>query len=158
MKTFLRFSLLTFFLMGFAGTNLFAQTFREKVEHQIDSVNAARAKLSKDEQKISTPIYNRLIDYESTKAAGRTKAEAFQAFNRSSIITDNSYRIYVDVSLLPTNSEKSSVQAVIEANGGSIHSSGTYTITCWIPADVIRTIAALPSVTMIEQFYPPMTN
>ncbi len=93
MKIILFFFLFAFLLIEFTSTNSFAQTFEERAKHQIDSVNDARAKLSKDEQKISSPIYKMLIDYERTLAAGKTKTEAFQKFKGFSLMTDNSERI-----------------------------------------------------------------
>jgi hypothetical protein len=154
MKTILRISVLVFLLIGFANINSLAQSFDERAKYQIDSLNAARAKLSKNEQKISSQIYKVLLDYENEITAGKTKTEAFHKFNRFSIQTDNSERIYVNVLLLPSNPDRNTVEDAIEKNGGDIHASKTYIITCWIPADKIRVIAALPSVTVIEQVHP----
>lgn len=159
MRIVLRFSLLAFLLAILTSTNSMAQNYEEKAQHQIDSIHTILSKMSKEEQKIQAQVRDLIQDYEKALAAGKSKTEAARSIKKSSFITDDMDRIYVNILLWPaTGSGEASVRSVIEANGGIVHSSGSNTITCWVSFDAIKIIAALPSVTMIEQFHSAKTR
>ncbi|MCL4509954.1 MAG: hypothetical protein M1470_02640 [Bacteroidetes bacterium] len=81
MKTLIRYSILALLSTMLVYTNTRAQTFEQRAKFLMDSLNAARAKLSKDEQKIHPQIYDMLLNYEKAVAAGKSKAEAARLFH-----------------------------------------------------------------------------
>ncbi len=152
MKAFLRYFVLVFLVITLSSATSHAQSFEQRTQANIDSLRAARAKLSQSDRKIQSQIYDVITRYNRGIVAGESPKEAARKC-QSPFRIDSSQSIYVMITTTPTSgSQRASIEEAIHSNGGVVHSAYSTVIYASIPISAIRTIAALSQVGSISPF------
>ena len=152
MKAFLRYFVPVFLVITLSSATSHAQSFEQRTQANIDSLRAARAKLSQSDRKIQSQIYDVITRYNRGIVAGESPKEAARKC-QSPFRIDSSQSIYVMITTTPTSgSQRASIEEAIHSNGGVVHSAYSTVIYASIPISAIRTIAALSQVGSISPF------
>lgn len=150
MKAFLRYFVPVFLVITLSSATSHAQSFEQRTQANIDSLRAARAKLSQSDRKIQSQIYDMMINYNHGIAAGNAPMEPAKNL-RGPLSTDSAGMISVTIRTLPTSaSQRASIEQTIRANGGVVHSSYSTDIYASLPTSAIETVASIPQVASID--------